>query len=441
MVKAINTKRGIDQYVNYFISLIFISAFLSSPVVLRADEINKQDEPQDTLKLRKEASALYQLIQADPRNRKYLEMGKQGWISGLGGKTFIRFGGFVQVNFIRDFQNTGYSFGEHIPALNPVPTDNKQSMAFDPRTSRITFETQTEVKKVLVNTFIGMDFNGFAQAGSIQPRLRQAYVALINGNKRQSLLIGQAGTTIYDGDVWPESFDLEGPNALLYVRQVMVRYSFMMSKSNHWIGSLALEAPGSAIQYGKGMETLPDLIFAVKYEQKWGHLRLGALGRWLVAESQSGNGKAESIGWGLNFSGQLLIPYRDDNFQFQLYGGQGMGRYVLDPGSASRGQDAIYDSSAVTLTPLDTYGGFVAYQHWWLEKLRTTVIGGYVFLQNQAIQESDALKETVYVTVNTIFSPFNRFDVGLEYYYGQRMNKSGNTGHANRLMLSIKYAF
>jgi hypothetical protein len=286
-----------------------------------------------------------------------------------------------------------------------------------------------------------MDFSGSVQPGSIQPRLRQAYVAWIDAKKRNSVLIGQAATTFYDGDAWPETFDLEGPNAMTYARQVMVRYSFMLSKSDKWIGSIAAEAPTSSIQYGQGLEDRPDIIFTAKWKEKWGHLSFGALGRWLMAESNSGAGRAESLGWGLSLSGQVKVPYRQDNFQFQLVGGQGTGRYMLDLGAASIGQDAVYDSINVTLTPLDVYGGFVAYQHWWMDNLRSNVIGGYVNVTNQPMQESEALNETVYVVVNTIYSPFNRFDIGLEYYYGQRINKNDNAGHANRLMLVVKYTF
>jgi len=440
LFKVVNTKWSINQCLNCLVFLSFMFVLLSSPAS-RADE-NQGKESQDTVKIppKVEPNDLYDLILSDPRNRHYLDLSKQGWISGLGAKTFLRFGGFVQVNFIRDFQNTGYSFGEFIPAGIPVPTDHTSGVAFDPRATRITFETRTDTEKGLVNTFISMDFSGFAQEGSIQPRLRQAYVSWINAKKRQSVLIGQAATTFNDGDVWPESFDLEGPNSMLYLRQVMVRYSFMMSQSDNWIGSIALEAPQSAIQYGEGLEKLPDIIFTARWKEKWGHLRFGALGRWLAAENNAGSGQAESFGWGLSFSGQALIPYRNDNFQFQLYGGQGTGRYAQDLGSASLGQDAVYDNISVTLNSLGTYGGFIAYQHWWMDVLRTNVAGGLVHVTNQEIQEDDALNRSTYVLVNTLYTPFERFDVGLEYYYGKRVNKSGEAGHANRLMLAVKYS-
>jgi hypothetical protein len=430
------TQKIMRKSISLSLALAFVIAGLFASSTLQAQEATttKVQAISDT-------SNLYDQIMSDPRNRKHLELGKQGWISGPGDNTFLRFGGFVQVNFIRDFQNTGYAFGEFVPAGIPVPTDQTSGMAFDPRATRITFETQTDTKKGMVNTFISMDFSGSVQPGSIQPRLRQAYVAWIDTKKRNSVLIGQAATTFNDGDVWPESFDLEGPNSMLYLRQVMVRYTFMLSKSDNWIGSIAAEAPTSSIQYGQGLEDRPDIIFTAKWKEKWGHLRFGALGRWLIAESNSGAGRAESLGWGLSFSGQIKVPYRQDNFQFQLVSGQGTGRYIQDLGSASMGQDAVYDSLSVTLTPLDAHGGFVAYQHWWIDNLRTNIGFGYLDVANQQIQDDDALNTTKYLVINTIYSPFNRFDVGLEYYYGQRINKDDNAGHANRLMLAAKYSF
>jgi hypothetical protein len=430
------TQKIMRKSISLSLALAFVIAGLFASSTLQAQEATttKVQAISDT-------SNLYDQIMSDPRNRKHLELGKQGWISGSGDNTFLRFGGFVQVNFIRDFQNTGYAFGEFVPAGIPVPTDQTSGMAFDPRATRITFETQTDTKKGMVNTFISMDFSGSVQPGSIQPRLRQAYVAWIDTKKRNSVLIGQAATTFNDGDVWPESFDLEGPNSMLYLRQVMVRYTFMLSKSDNWIASLAAEAPTSSVQGGQGLEDAPDMIFAIKWKEKWGHLRFGSLGRYLKAEDDAGEGKAESFGWGLSFSGQLKVPYRNDNFQFQVMGGKGTGRYVQDLGSASLGQDAVYDSLAVDLTPLPVIGGFAAYQHWWSDNVRTNGGFGYLEVTNQGIQEDEILNATKYLFLNTIYSPFKSFDVGLEYYYGQRINKNKDKGHANRLMLGVKYSF
>jgi hypothetical protein len=428
------------ENINSGLLLSLVLVGLLSTSSLQAQEATAQKQ-QDTAKAVSDTSNLYDQIMSDPRNRKHLELGEQGWFSGPGDNTFLRFGGFVQVNFIGDFQNTGYKYGEFIPSGIPIPTEETKSGAFDIRTTRITFETRTDTKKGVVSTFISMDFNGETESGSIVPRLRQGYVAWLNSTKRQSVLIGQATTTLTDGNTWPESFDMEGPNAMLYLRQIMVRYTFVLSKSDAWSASIALEEPNSEIQNGEGLEKLPDLIFALNWKEKWGNLRFGFLGRQLVAESDSGTGEASTFGYGMAFSGQLKVPYRNDNFQFQFGGGRGTGRYLQDLGSASEGQDGYYNEVSESLTALEAFGGFIAYQHWWSEVVRTNVTGGYVDVNNLEIQGEDALNATVYVMANTIYSPFKRFDIGLEYYYGQSKNKIQDTGHANRLMLGVKYSY
>jgi hypothetical protein len=420
------------------LSLVIVVLMATS--TLQAQEAPTQN-PQDSTKAKRESSSLYDQILSDPHNRKYLELSKQGWLSGPGDQTFFRFGGFVQVNFIRDLQNTGYNYGEFITATIPVPTDNTGNTSFDPRSSRFTFETQSDTKKGMVSTFFSIDLSGFSQPGSIQPRLRQVYISWIDAKKRQSVVIGQASSTFMDGYAWPEIFDLEGPNSYLLIRQVMVRYSFMLTKSDDWVGAASLEQPVSSIQNGSGLVGLPDAIFTANMKKKWGHLKFGVIGRQLIAENTAGGGKASNLGWGLLFSGQVNVPDRKDNLQFQLAGGAGTGRYIQDLGSAETGQDGVYDPANTTLTPLDAFAGMVAYQHWWMDHLRTTVTGGYVNVSNQPIQGNDAFNQTIYVVGNLVFTPFHHFDAGLEYYWGQRRNNNGDTGSANRIMLVAKYAF
>ena len=427
------------KWVSVIPMLYMIIFLMSSNLLAQEKEAVKKS---DTTKTKVTATGnLYDQILSDPRNRKHVNLAKQGWITGLGGSTFLRFGGYVQVNFIGDFQNTGYKYGEFIPAGIPIPTDETKSVAFDIRTTRVTFETQTDTKKGMVNTFISMDFNGETESGSIVPRLRQAYISWINSKATHSVLIGQATTTLTNGNTWPESFDLEGPNAMLYLRQIMVRYSFILSSSKAWNASVALEEPSSDIQNGQGLEKLPDLIFAIDWKEKWGSLKFGALGRQLVAESDAGTGEATTFGWGLAFSGNLKVPHRNDNIQFQVGGGQGTGRYMEDLASASEGQDAYYNNVSQNLTALEVFGGFIGYQFWWSDKVRTNVAGGYVDVNNLEIQGDDALNSTIYVVANTMFSPFKRMDIGLEYYYGQNQSKDEQTGHANRLLLGAKYSF
>jgi hypothetical protein len=127
-----------------------------------------------------------------------------------------------------------------------------------------------------------------------------------------------------------------------------------------------------------------------------------------------------------------------DNIIFQVQGGKGSGRYIEDL-SFEGGQDGVYDNTREQLRPLKQVGGWASYQHWWTDKLRSTVVGGYQWVDNLNIQSSDSLKASIYTNGNLIYSPLKNYDIGIEYIWGQRKNKNGQTGHANRLMFSMKW--
>ena len=301
---------------------------------------------------------------------------------------------------------------------------------------------------------ISKDYAGDPTEGSIQPRLRQAYVTWVGPWSNISFTVGQAWTTYLDLGVWPELFDLEGPNAMTGLRQGLLRGSYALGEDKNLVFDLALEQPETAVANGVGLRELPDLVARVNWRKGWGHLQGAALVRQLTAESTAGTGRDSASGWGLSLSGNWLVPgtkrkhapaddlgARQDNIQFQIQGGSGTGRYVFDPGAAPTPQDAVYDDATAEINPLDEFGAFVAYHHWWTNKLRSEFVYGAVKMDNLTIQPSTALESTTYAVANLLYRPFRRMDVGLEYYWGERTNKDGQSGHANRLLIGVNFGF
>ena len=311
-------------------------------------------EPAQKAKLERKESLLEKLFR-DPRNRPEGMKIPDGWIPVPGRKSDVRFGGFLQANFIHDFQNAGFPFGEFISSQIPVPTDDTSNTEFDPRTSRLTFETRTPgPKDSYYNTFFSIDFAGNGEESSIQPRLRQAYLAGIGVFTGAAFAVGQTWTTFSDLNVWPDIFDLEGPNAMMGLRQVLARYSFKLGEVKHLIADFALEQPETDVQNGNGLRNLPDAVARIRWHQDWGHLTAAALGRQLVAESTSGTGEDSAFAWGLLLSGELKVPDSKDNFRFQVQGGSGIGRYVFDLGSAPTPQDAVYNEASQNVAGIES---------------------------------------------------------------------------------------
>jgi len=378
-------------------------------------------------------------IRRDPRNRLQGTGADAGWISMPGRKTDIRFGGFIQLNVIHDFQNSGQNFGEFSPAQIPVPTDSTSNTEFDPRTSRMIFETRTDTSLGKYSTFLSTDWAGGSDNSSSPDfRLRQAYVTGIGWLTGISVLAGQANSTFMYNLAWPEIFDLEGPNSLSFVRQGLLRFSWEVDAAKHWIASFGVEQPDTDVTNGDGKKDWPDAVARIDVNHDWGHLSAAVLGRRLKATSTTGTGTDKAAAWGLLFSGKLPVLDTPDNIVFQIQGGDGIGRYIEDLSFAG-GQDAVYDTTKEKLRPLKEVGGFGAYQHWWTDKLRSTVTGGYLRVDNLNIQSSDSLKASIYTNGNLIYSPVKPLDIGIEYIWGQRKNKNGQTGRANRLMFSMKW--
>ncbi len=401
---------------------------------LRIEELEAESERQ-----KRKWDTRFDLIRRVPRNRLKGVGAEHGWISVPGRKTDIRIGGFLQLNVIHDFQNSGSDFGDFVTSRIPVPTDHTSNTEFDVRTSRMIFETRTATSLGKFSTFLSTDWAGDGDKSSAANfRLRQIYLSGVGILTGAAFTAGRVNTTFMDNQAWPEIFDLEGPNSLSFIWQGMVRGSWELDKAKHWIASFALEQPDSDVTNGDGKEAWPDAVLRVDVNDDWGHLSAAAIGRQLKATSTTGTGTDKAAAWGLLFAGKLPVPGTADNIIFQVQGGKGIGRYIEDL-SFEGGQDGVYDPTKEQLRPLKEFGGFVAYQHWWTDKLRSTVTGGYLRVDNLNIQSSDSLKASIYTNGNLIYSPLKNYDIGIEYIWGQRKNKNGQTGRANRLMFSMKW--
>jgi len=100
------------------------------------------------------------------------------------------------------------------------------------------------------------------------------------------------------------------------------------------------------------------------------------------------------------------------------------------------GQDLQFELSDDEI-PKTSWGG--RGQHWWTDRWRSTAVLGYVRVDNRSAEPSNAFKRAIDTLANLIYSPIKPLDVGIEYHWGQHEIKNGRTGHANRLMFSVKW--
>jgi len=68
-------------------------------------------------------------------------------------------------------------------------------------------------------------------------------------------------------------------------------------------------------------------------------------------------------------------------------------------------------------------------------KLRSSVIWSFVQVHNLDFQADNAYRRTNRFSLNVVFSPINRIDVGVEYIYGNRENKDGHKESSDQFQI------
>ena len=181
----------------------------------------------------------------------------------------------------------------------------------------------------------------------------------------------------------------------------------------------------------------PDGTFQLRHEMKSGHVELSALLRDIAASVP--DGRTDSVfGWGFNLAG--LYKVGKDNLVYQGVYGDGIERYIND--TSGLGIDAAVKSVQDPVLEAVPVGGFYGgYQHIWCDKLRSSVVYGFLQAQNTAAQVGSQFHRTEYNAVNLIWSPFAQVTLGTEFLYGWRVNKDNSTGNAPRIQISAKYNF
>jgi hypothetical protein len=264
--------------------------------------------------------------------------------------------------------------------------------------------------------------------------LRHAYT------QAKNFLIGQTFSNFQDPDAGPDQLDFQGPNAQVSIRNPQFRYTVALAKKTSL--SFSVEKASSDIAFTTPLfnslpnSPSPDGTVRIRQETSRGHFQVAALFRDVAAYLP--NGKSDSVfGWGASVAGSARVVGKD-TFVYQAAYGAGMERYVND--SSGLGIDATvvssYQQYLRALPELATYFG---YQHYWAPRVRSSVIYGFVQIENTAYQDGLTYHKSDYMAGNLIWNPFGTLNVGTEFLYGWVRNKDGSTQNDPRIMFSAKY--
>ena len=350
-----------------------------------------------------------------------------------GSSAAIKFGGFVKMNVVESFDPIGTT-DRFIVGTIPVPqTSGPNVAALTVAQSRLSVEMRDTTKYGAVRAFLEADFTGTDDAF----RLRHAF------GQFKSFLIGKTWTTFMDSRSSPEDLDWEGINGQILLRQAQIRYFPKIGQDWHLL--LSAEDPTAVIAGGTGINQVPDLVASVERDifERW-HIRTAFLFRSMYAECACLNNVSDTTsGYAISVSGKTGLTRWDerDNLQLQFSYGRGYSHYVNDLGSIDS-PDAIFNANTGKLDAVPVFAMYAAFQKWWSPNMRSSFIYGYVNINNKYTPgNATAYDTTNRFSVNYIWSPIARIDLGAELLFGSRTNQDGESGNAKQVQLSAKYRY
>jgi hypothetical protein len=374
--------------------------------------------------------------------------------------TKFQYGGFIQL----DALTSDYSGGKPgnsliedwmVPSLIPVEpssgsADSYSSTNIHAKSSRFFFTTKTDTDAGAISTRIELDFllssHGDERiSNSWNPRLRHAFVKW-DYDEGKSILAGQSWSTFFNVGALPDLLDFVGPVGTLFNRQPQIRWT-----SGNW--QLSAENPATRLnEYGEDgnttrlddAETIPDLI--ARYNGKAGDLNWSVAGiaRQLSYESRTEDlnyeiDSDEQYGYGLSLAGKWNLGGGDD-LRFMANYGSALGRYL----GINSYNDGYIDAGG-NIETIDQWGAFVAYQHYWSPKWRSTFSVSASGADNPGVNEyagAGGLAESYQSAhANLNWLPAPKLQLGTELIYGKKELEDGRDGDLSRLQFAVKYAF
>jgi hypothetical protein len=357
-------------------------------------------------------------------------------------KTSLKYGGYVkfdamyshyhngvpgELNPIRDFQ---------IPGFVPVgDTDKHNTLDFHVKESRFNLQTLTTFENGrTLRGFLEMDFllsvgGDERVSNSYNPRLRHFY--FVTG----PWLFGQTWMT-FMVVILPDNLDFIGaPEGVIFGRQAQVRYT-------RGLWQFSLENPELTVSHPtlgrvvSGSSGLPDIVARRNFRGDWGRAGVAAIVRQLRYVDDALAFNDREIGFGLTLGSEIKVG--KDDLKFQATAGSGLGRYI----GLNLVNAAVIDTISGQLKPIDEFGGFVAFRHFWNEKWRSTADAAFFFGSHPTVAKGSTLnRDAQSFSANLLYSPVPKWTVGVEWFHARRRLEDGTDGWYQRLQFSARWDF
>ncbi|NQY33064.1 MAG: hypothetical protein HRT56_07830 [Coraliomargarita sp.] len=325
-----------------------------------------------------------------------------------------------------DSGNTGTP-ERFIPARFPLKGSREESDSVHSHVTSNGTQIQADVRAPSVDgdfrLFYQNDFYD-EQDANMKPRIQHLY------GQYHGFTIGYTYSVWEDPDVWPDTVDYEGPNAVIFARRPVVQYTHPMNE--HWNATVGFEQadfyvdessqPG-ADDTGDEWTRMPDIGANVRWEsEERGHIQASTMIREIAVRDAAGD-EHEDFGWGFNLAANLNVTDRD-RVQFLGVYGEGVGGMGND--TSFLDSDGAFDSSG-NFEALPYWSVMFGWTHDWSESFRSTLTYGHVELDPTDAQDPTFFESSDYASGNLIWQIGPRWGVGTELLYGKLDAQNGQS--------------
>jgi hypothetical protein len=360
-------------------------------------------------------------------------------------KARLEITGKVQLDTIYDFKrmNPQWAATER-PSQIPVtcPGDpgcgKDGSTIFSIRQSAIAFKGYVPTSAGELKTILSFDLFGTG-GGNTQIRVLEAWAEL------DKFGVGQYYSLFMNIDTFPNIIDYWGPNGMVFVRNPQVRYT-PIDRDGMKV-AFSLEAPNAAIDTGKVSEVdpaigaqpytpWPDFIGKYSLNRDWGNFEAAGILRSVGFQTatQSGNPSGTVTGWGINLNGWLKTIGKD-RITGQIVYGHAIASYMNDGGVD------IAPNGNLQAEAVPSLGWFAYYDHWWSDKLSSSIGLSTHRQWNTAGQFGNAFKQGEYASTNLLWYPAKNVLTGAELLWGKLEQFNGLSADDVRVQFSGQFKF
>lgn len=350
------------------------------------------------------------------------------------GNTLLGIGGFVEGVMQYDFAGA-VDNAYFIPQQIAVPSDPKMRNRFagDATRSNVFLQLLRRTKWGLLNVYLQGEFSG----NNYGMKLKQGYVRLHN------VTAGYAYSTFWDFTSCVPTIDYQGPVAAMYRANLMFQYRKPFG--DHFVAAIGAEVPDVSMTYTPGAnekisQRCPDIPAYVQYQ--WGsgqsHVRASAVFRELSYRNMVKKENKFVTGFGIQLSGITKIANVAEVYYEAIYG-KGIGCYLND--LCGFGYDLISNGADGTMKAPQAFGVVGGLRLNLSSKVFVSSAYSLCRLYDQENMGPDAYRRGNYAVVNCFYTPFEDFQIGVEYLHGRRTDMDHEHGTANRFNAMVKYSF